>query len=281
MKKAFWAIVLALGSAACGGSAQVDDGSVPAVEAEPSVTTQGLTLVYTHRADGRELKFYVAENGSCGTMETVSIDEAPKPRPTMGKGIDSLAKLFEAAAPDHAVPPELVAADEFASDLREQAKVIEGDAKALRNTASDQPSPAASEYEAPPPQQVRSGTCSTDWNGDNWAAQWFSDNYCNAFGTSFPAQNQNWFNRDNSATATSGGNPDGQPTEIFGAVLNANFTAGGTYRGQYNDGTWHTLFTGSLPARDVWWVNWFGLKWNVRTQNDCNDCNHACMAWYF
>jgi hypothetical protein len=260
----------ALVSAACssGGPA---DSEVGTTETEAGTATQGLTRVYTYRAKDRQVEFYVADNGSFGTIEKGPLDSGNSPltQPVEGRHTATLSELFFRAAPDQPLPRELLDADALALELQK---------KSTATPPQDEAQPLPFDMA---PQRVLSGTCTGDLYGDQWGAQWFVDNYCYVYGSTFPAQNLCWLNKNTSATAASSGNTSLQPTEIFGGLFNGDFNATATYSASYNDGTWHVGYSGTLPARNAWWVHWYNLRWSVTTNNGCPSDNFASMSWYF
>jgi hypothetical protein len=240
--------------------------------------------VYTHPSKDRQIDFYLADNGTFGTIEKRSLDSAGPPLTAQveGLGIDTLSELFLQVAPGHALPSELIDADARALELREAASTTTN----LREATGSGEAPPSLEYEPEVSRQTLQSGCSSDLFDDDWGASWFRQNYCylDGYGEGGCASASTCYlcstNRDTLATETSGSNP----TEIHGTVFNGDFNVSGRYEMWYRTGswpgpyTWHKEFFGALPPRNTMSIHWYGLKWLVKAFNSCPH-NGAAKNW--
>jgi hypothetical protein len=174
MKRSTHAVVLASlclgGFAGCLAREDVDVGS-PAT-AQP-------TLVYRDDVgNDHALEYHVLSRGVLAVRETMSSDDGETSLLDKVGHAESLSAVFQRIHPDVATPQILVDADRDNAAQREQL--------------ASMPPPDISDLPANRPTQS-SLTCSADFFGDNWGANWFLQNFCNAGSFRECATNWGWF----------------------------------------------------------------------------------------
>ncbi|HEX3475801.1 MAG TPA: hypothetical protein VHT91_12295 [Kofleriaceae bacterium] len=174
MKRSTHAVVLASlclgGFAGCLASEDVDVGT-PA-PAQPAL------LYRDDLGNDHALEYHVLGRGILGVRETMPIDDGETSVLDKVGHAQSLTAVFQRIHPDVAAPQILVDADRDNAAQREQ----------LANV----PPPDISSLPANRPTQS-SLTCSGDFFGDNWGANWFLQNFCTTGAFRECQTNLGWF----------------------------------------------------------------------------------------
>lgn len=218
MKRSTHAVLLASlclgGFAGCLAGDDVDAGK-PA-PAQPAL------LYRDDLGNDHALEYHVLGPAVLAVRETMSIDNGETSLLDKVGHAESLTAVFQRIHPDVAVPQILVDADR--------------DNVAQREQLAGMPLPEMSALPASRPTQS-SLTCSADYFGDNWGANWFLDNFCNTGNFRECHTNWGWFD-------------DWQPTSWNNyRQFEGDFSNNGHITGYYWTCLW-SLFTGT----DCFWI---------------------------
>jgi hypothetical protein len=177
--------LIAIGSllfAAC-GSAPDDSGSGVKNAERPNADGVYGNLVYSlelkpaHRID-----FYEFADGQTALREAFPPGGGPAALPPLSReGVTTFGEAYQRlATPKTSVPSVLREADVRAADLRRfnYAPVAPSGDNVVRTSPLTDADVADRDQRLGEDRQALSITCSGDFFGDNWGAQWFRDNYC-------------------------------------------------------------------------------------------------------
>ena len=161
--------------------------------AEPGERVKGVYGTMLHRINAgpkHTIEFFQLDTGITAVRETLPIDSGEQPlvdSTHRSESPFSLAEVFRLLSPRQTVPDALLRADAESEMITNDVRLFKGwpkfspepDSFGLKQISTSLTSHANTVSALSATASAATQSCSSDYYGDNWGADWFKQNYCN------------------------------------------------------------------------------------------------------